>query len=120
MRNLNVAVREWQDEIVFLHKIIAGGTDKAYGIHVARLAGIPEAVLIRARGILGHIGGDGQQTPSPGAIPKPDESPTSSEQLNLFGHGYEKLDRKLRALDPDDVTPLQALQLLAELRKLLP
>jgi len=55
LRNCNVLVREWQDDIVFLHKIAAGSADKSYGIHVARLAGIPADVLDRARTVLGQL-----------------------------------------------------------------
>ncbi|MBR0193671.1 MAG: DNA mismatch repair protein MutS [Thermoguttaceae bacterium] len=55
IRNLNVAVREWNDEVVFLHKIIEGATDKSYGIHVARLAGVPNEVLDRATQILSQM-----------------------------------------------------------------
>jgi DNA mismatch repair protein MutS len=55
LRNYNVLVREWQDDIVFLHKIAAGGADKSYGIHVARLAGVPREVLERARAVLHQL-----------------------------------------------------------------
>jgi len=55
LKNLNVAVREWRDQIVFLRKIVEGGTDKSYGIHVARLAGVPREVLERAKVILGNL-----------------------------------------------------------------
>ena len=55
LRNYNVLVREWQDEIVFLHKIAAGSADKSYGIHVARLAGVPAEVLDRARDVLAEL-----------------------------------------------------------------
>src|SRR5213079_554581 len=55
MRNYNVLVREWQDEIIFLHKIAAGSADKSYGIHVARLAGVPEEVLGRAKEVLAEL-----------------------------------------------------------------
>lgn len=55
LRNFNVAVREWNDQIVFLRKIVEGGTDKSYGIHVARLAGVPKAVLDRAKIILRNL-----------------------------------------------------------------
>src|SRR6202035_2956218 len=55
LRNYNVLVREWQDEIVFLHKIAPGSADKSYGIHVARLAGVPEEVLNRAREVLAEV-----------------------------------------------------------------
>jgi len=55
LKNFNVAVREWRDQIVFLRKIVEGGTDKSYGIHVARLAGVPQEVLERAKVILGNL-----------------------------------------------------------------
>jgi DNA mismatch repair protein MutS len=55
LRNYNVAVREWHDQIVFLRKIVEGGTDKSYGIQVARLAGVPKSVLERAKEILGNL-----------------------------------------------------------------
>ena len=55
LRNSNVAVREWRDQIVFLRKIVPGGTDKSYGIQVARLAGVPKSVLERAKEILGNL-----------------------------------------------------------------
>lgn len=55
LKNFNVAVREWNDQVVFLHKIVAGGTDKSYGIQVARLAGVPKAVLERAKQILSNL-----------------------------------------------------------------
>jgi len=55
LKNFNVAVREWQDQIVFLRKIVEGGTDKSYGIQVARLAGVPKTVLERAKTILRNL-----------------------------------------------------------------
>src|SRR5207247_1865384 len=55
LKNFNVAVREWHDQIVFLRRIVEGGTDKSYGIHVARLAGVPKAVLERAKVILNNL-----------------------------------------------------------------
>ena len=55
LKNFNVAVREWHDQIVFLRKIVEGGTDKSYGIQVARLAGVPKEVLERAKEILSNL-----------------------------------------------------------------
>ena len=55
MKNYNVAVREWNDQIVFLRKIVEGGTDKSYGIQVARLAGVPQGVVERAKEILSNL-----------------------------------------------------------------
>jgi len=53
--NFNVAVREWNEQIIFLRKIVAGGADKSYGIQVARLAGLPKEILDRAKEILAHL-----------------------------------------------------------------
>ncbi len=95
MKNYNVAVREWNDQIIFLRKIIAGGADKSYGIQVARLAGLPDSVLHRAREILerleaGHPPIDVavlQEPPSAG-LSRPRKSkaekPGESAQLGLF------------------------------------
>ena len=66
MKNLNVAVREWQEEVVFLHKIVDGAADKSYGIHVARLAGVPREVIERAKEISGPIGGRAPRRRRPG------------------------------------------------------
>jgi DNA mismatch repair protein MutS len=84
LRNYNVLVREWHDEIVFLHKIAAGSADKSYGIHVARLAGMPAEVLDRARAVLGdleahHVGT--RQRP----IPKRRRRESLEQQPSLFG-----------------------------------
>lgn len=112
VKNLNVAVREWQDQIVFLHKIIPGGTDKAYGIHVARLAGIPASVLDRAREILSHLETQGPRD----RVPATEKSPYA--QLDLFSAANEELRKAITALQPDELTPRQALDELYRLRKL--
>jgi len=55
VKNFNVAVREWHDQVIFLHKILPGGTDKSYGIQVGRLAGLPKEVIARAKEVLGNL-----------------------------------------------------------------
>jgi DNA mismatch repair protein MutS len=89
--NYNVAVREWNEEIIFLHKILPGAADKSYGIQVARLAGLPKTVLDRAKSILSHLELNATKPESKGKHPKPkttqleDSLPTAnSPQLNLF------------------------------------
>ena len=115
--NFNVAVREWQDQVVFLHKILAGGTDKSYGVHVARLAGVPREVVARARQILSglesaHLDSDGRPRIAP-AEPGPH---VRQVQLTLFeGEGSALLD-ELRRLDLDALTPIEALNKLRELK----
>ena len=113
VRNYTVEVREIGDEVLFLHRLRPGGADRSYGIEVGRLAGLPSAVLARARAILrllegGHIvasSASGAKAPAP-----------ADEQLGLFLHAVpHPLIERLRALDTNSMTPLQALQMLAEL-----
>jgi DNA mismatch repair protein MutS len=117
--NMHVAAREWKDEIIFLRKIIPGRSDRSYGIQVARLAGIPPGVIGRAKDILRGLerdelsrGGRPTLSGAPGDAPSP--------QLGLFAQATEdnEVVRRLRSLDVDEVTPRQALELLAELKKL--
>jgi DNA mismatch repair protein MutS len=115
VRNVHVAVREWKDDIVFLHRVAPGGTDRSYGIQVARLAGLPVEVVTRARALLREFE---QGAPAPTA-------PGDAGQLALFGGPgaappprHPVLDA-LAALDPDRLTPLEALATLDELRRRL-
>jgi len=115
--NFNVAVREWQDQVVFLHRIIPGGTDKSYGVHVARLAGVPREVVDRSREILAdleaaHVDASGKpRIASAGRGPKVREV-----QLTLFEGVESAMAGELRRLDLDKMTPLDALNKLRELK----
>ena len=113
VRNFHVAVREWNDEIIFLHKVRPGGTDRSYGIQVARLAGLPAAVIERAKVLLGELeAARSLSAPSaPGA--QPGAAPEHGAQLALFPAAPHPLLRELAALDVAGLTPLQALNLLA-------
>ncbi len=110
-RNFNVAVRESGDDIVFLHRLEPGGSDRSYGIHVGRLAGLPREVVRRAWEILTllesghHVAGE---TPPP----LPDV-----RQLTLFAHGDQRVLEELLALDPESMTPIEALTRLSELKR---
>jgi DNA mismatch repair protein MutS len=108
VRNYHVAVKEWNDEIIFLHKVRPGGTDRSYGIQVARLAGLPPAVISRAREILAEL----ESHPASIASIAPAAPPPA--QLGLFPHATDPLLKELAALDLSSLTPLQALNLLAE------
>jgi DNA mismatch repair protein MutS len=111
-RNLNVAVRETGNTVVFLHRLEAGGTDRSYGIHVAQLAGLPDAVVGRARAVLGQLEGEHRVVPGK---PAP---PADPGQLALFGApAPDPALEELRAMDLDRMTPLDALNRLAELKK---
>jgi DNA mismatch repair protein MutS len=111
-RNLNVAVRETGSTVIFLHRLEAGGTDRSYGIHVAQLAGLPDPVVTRAREVLGTL--EGEHRVVQGAAPlAPDP-----EQLGLFLPAKpDPTLEELRTLDLDRMTPLDALNRLAELKK---
>jgi DNA mismatch repair protein MutS len=118
--NFNVAVREWQDQVVFLHKIVPGGTDKSYGVHVARLAGIPREVVDRARHILAdleaaHVDASGR----PRLAPPPAGPEDRTVQLSLFGGAEAAVADDIRRLDLDVLTPLEALNKLRELKERL-
>lgn len=116
--NKSVAVREWNDEIVFLHKIVEGGTDRSYGIHVARLAGVPDALLVRAKEILAELEEDAEGlAPRIARAKGPAES---GRQLGLFESPFSATEEEIRKLDIDRLTPFEALCLLRDLqRKLL-
>ncbi len=115
VRNYNVAVREVGDTIVFLHRLMPGGADRSYGIEVGRLAGLPGAVIARARSLLRLLeGGDLAAALAAGSAPRP----TASEQLPLFAAPPHAALERLRAVDPDTLTPLEALQVLASLAAL--
>jgi DNA mismatch repair protein MutS len=110
--NMNVAVREEHDRIVFLHQLLPGGADRSYGIEVARLAGVPHAVITRARDILRSLdapAGREVREPSPASIPAP-PAPSLEER---------EVAERIRGLDIDQLTPLAALNELAALRATL-
>jgi DNA mismatch repair protein MutS len=121
LRNANVAVRESEGEIIFLHQILPGGADQSYGIHVARLAGVPAPVLERAREILKFL--ERQHGPDPG-LPAP-EGPIRRKVKtgraltgSLFAELPDPLLVELRQVDPGSLTPEQAVDLVKRLREL--
>jgi DNA mismatch repair protein MutS len=112
-RNYNVAVRETGETVVFLNRLEPGGTDRSYGIHVAQLAGLPAHILQRARDVLGTL--EGEHRVVPGAPPAPQDP----GQLALFGEPAppDPMLEELRAIDVNALTPLEALNRLAELKR---
>ena len=114
LANVHVTVREWQDQVVFLHRIADGAADRSYGIHVARLAGLPEPVIARAREVLHelesertaeHLAAHGPRPSAPGRA--------AQAELALGPPAPHPLERELGALAPETLTPLEALNLLA-------
>jgi DNA mismatch repair protein MutS len=115
--NAHVTAREWKDDIIFLHKILPGRSDRSYGIQVARLAGLPATVISRARDILASLETDelarGGKPSLSGAAVVP------QQQLGLFqtsSPADEKLRERLREVDINRTTPIDALQILQELK----
>jgi len=112
--NLNVTVREWQDQIVFLHRIVPGATDRSYGIHVAKIAGLPRDVVQRANELLSQLAVSHHAPPA-----KPQaETEAPPDQLPLFTQyvTHPALEQ-LRQVDLDNLTPMQAFDLLRRLRE---
>jgi len=120
VKNLNVAVKEWEENIAFLHKIVDGAADKSYGIHVARLAGVPPEVNERAKQILSqleaeHLDEDGR----PKIASKPKRRRGGDIQLTLFGPAEHPLLDEIRKFDLNHITPMQAFQRIQQWQELL-
>ncbi|MBT7290741.1 MAG: DNA mismatch repair protein MutS, partial [Chloroflexi bacterium] len=116
VKNFNVAVSEDEGRVVFLRRIVPGGTDKSYGIHVAQLAGLPMQVLNRAGEVLDDL--EASRTQADGHTKKAHrKTKYQLEQLALFGNGSPVLD-EIEAIDISSMTPLQALNKLYELQQL--
>ncbi len=126
IKNLHIKVKEWNDKIIFLRKIDEGSCDHSYGIQVARLAGVPKAVIIRAKEILANLE-NMELTPDHKPvlarhregkkIPRQAEHPETGVQLNMIDSMKGELMQQLLDLDLNKLTPLDALNLLAELKK---
>ena len=118
VHNLNVAVREWGEEIVFLHKIVEGGTDRSYGIQVARLAGVPTSLVERAKQILRTLEAGADRGALPGRAAQAVDAPEGT-QLGLFDGEPSRVELALEDIDPDSLSPIDALLALRQLKALL-
>ncbi|SEA66137.1 DNA mismatch repair protein MutS [Desulfuromusa kysingii] len=122
VKNYNVAVKEWNDQIIFLRKIIPGSASRSYGIQVGRLAGLPDAVITRAKEILHNLeagefvrSGEPRLGEGKNKLKRQD-----NRQMSLFqGQQEDKIRMRLEALDVSSTTPIEALTLLDELKKML-
>jgi DNA mismatch repair protein MutS len=121
VKNYNVAVSEWNGEIIFLRRIVEGGTNRSYGIQVARLAGLPDEVVARAREVLANLEkGELDEKGMPRlARSKERRGERDLDQLNLFGVRNGKLYGELMNLNPDQLTPLEAIHLLYQWKKMM-
>jgi DNA mismatch repair protein MutS len=117
--NLNVVVHEQDEDVVFLHKIVEGSADKSYGIHVARLAGVPGDVIDRARVILEALESDHLDDQGRPRMPTRPTDPTSTRQLSLFETPPHPLLEEIRGMDIESMTPLAALEQLDRIRRSL-
>lgn len=120
-RNYNVAVSEKGETVVFLHKLVQGGADKSYGVHVAQIAGMPRPVVERAKQLLEQLenaGGD-FELPKPAAVAtKKGKSADKPQQISLFGQPENPALTALRTLKVDEMSPIEALTALYELKRL--
>ena len=121
VENATVAVREWEGEVIFLHELRKGAADRSYGVQVARLAGLPDAVITRAREVLGMLerGDQGQR----GVKTLIDDLPLFAarpvEPVRKPTVKTSAVEERMRAIHPDSLSPREALALLYELRDLL-
>ena len=124
-RNLTMSVREWNDTIIFLRQVLEGAADRSYGIQVARLAGLPEAIIERAREILMNLERDELTRDgrpklarhATGGQEKTRDAAVSSGQLGLFAPAEHPVVEALRRASMDRMTPLEAMNFLADLKK---
>ncbi|MER3403246.1 MAG: DNA mismatch repair protein MutS [Armatimonadota bacterium] len=107
--NFRVAVKEQEGRIVWLHKVLPGGTDRSYGVHVARMAGIPHEVVARAEAILREFERRGVQSALTPSTETSLPIPTKKLQLTLFEAGDHPILEELRQIDPATLTPVEAL-----------
>lgn len=111
----SMQVKEWQGDIIFMHSVAAGAADRSYGIHVAKLAGLPQAVIARAQDVLNLLQ-SGEQS---GALARlADDLPlfSAAKPASFAPAAHSILEEKLKAIDPDTLTPKQALEILYDLK----
>ncbi len=121
--NITMRVAEYQGDVVFLHEVVAGAADRSYGIHVAKLAGLPAPVIDRARILLDQLEQSREQAVPEGVLESlPLFAPTQSVeqvQVSKTDSPAEKLSREIAELDPDSLSPKQALDFIYRLRNIL-
>jgi DNA mismatch repair protein MutS len=119
-KNYNIAVKEWREKIIFLRKIMEGGTSRSYGIEVARIAGVPQDVIIRAREILHNLErGEFDEIGMPRIARGLSNAGNDQPQLSLFVEKEDMVINELKSIDITSLTPLDALNKLSELKNRL-
>jgi len=115
IKNCNVAVREWMDEVVFLHRIVPGGTDKSYGIHVAKLAGVPKSILERSKEILEELESTFQKEATGEHLSR--HKTKEPDKNTLFVQKHKSILDKLSSTDVNNLTPIKAINLLNKIKE---
>ncbi len=113
--NYHITVREWQDNVVFLHKILKGATDQSFGIHVAKIAGIPLSVINRAKVLLKELELKSQQEMIISSNSPKKES--KNEKDNIDNSKWKELSKKIQSLDINNMTPMEAMNTLFYIKK---
>ncbi|MEC9368418.1 MAG: DNA mismatch repair protein MutS [Pseudomonadota bacterium] len=116
--NVTMQVREWNDEIVFLHKVVPGAADRSYGIHVARLAGLPAAAVARAEQVLERLEGEERASGGAGLAADLPLFAAAADAAKAAKKGPSELEMALESANPDEMSPRQALEFLYRLRRL--
>jgi DNA mismatch repair protein MutS len=115
IKNFNFAVKEWRGEIIFLRNLVDGAASHSYGIHVARLAGMPAPVIERAKVILAQLEDSQSVVPSSVVKRRGEGAAEAPVQMALFSAADNRLRQRLTQLDVGNLTPIQALNVLHEL-----
>ena len=115
--NRSLAVKEWRGQILFLHRVVDGPGDRSYGIHVARLAGVPDEVCARAETILDNLERHELNVTGDPVVHATPAAAARARQLDLFRPLGDEVVERLREIEVDRLTPLEALNLVAELRR---
>jgi len=112
VKNFNIAIKSRGEDLIFLRKIIPGGADRSYGIEVAKLAGLPDTVVKKARSVLKELESQSGHKPQLLAAPQ-------SDQMSMEAMGEAEVIDRLRRTQPDTLTPIEAMQLIYELKQKL-
>ena len=112
VKNYNIAVKKRGDEITFLRRIVPGGADESYGVEVAKLAGLPDSIIERAKEILAELNASAPQEHMTREAPAQEDS----LQLSLMPDTDSMILKKLRAVDVNTLTPIEAMNILYELK----
>ncbi len=116
VKNLSMAVREWGGEVLFLRRVVEQPASRSYGIEVARLAGLPDSIITRAREILANLEQGELDEAGQARLAHARRNQQHARQMSLFSHGDSRIIEQLEAIDVDRITPVEALTALAELK----